>query len=309
MGWWLWVTMAWAGSGPWVPGTGSGSLYLGVSGQQFRRLTGTLNGQPQDLEVGEGLAQVSAQGVLTYGIAPRVELEASLPAHFIHVLREDADLCMVLGDEACDPVRTVGTLRSHVKWLVLDEVSGAPLSLSVGGVARLGALVAPHRDKLTNAGEGTIDGGALLSLGKSGALGQGGYWSAYTDVVGLYRVPNTTSFPLLAGDRSVPGSEMHAVTDVLFAPKGLVAFGPAASFLWRPSGVDYGSIQLADIDRFSALRVAHLAAGAKVIFRDPVDNAIVVGLYRTVWAMNNPADQFTVSLGVSLNRIFDREER
>lgn len=308
MGWmWLWLSMAWAGSGPWVPGSGSGSLYLGVSGQQLRTLQGTINGESQTLDVGEGIAQIHGQGVLTYGIAPRVELEASLPVHFIHVLREDSTLCQVLGTGSCDPVHTVGTFGSHVKWLVVDEVSGAPLSVSVGAVARFGGLVAPTRDRLTNAGEGTIDGGALLSLGKSGAMGQG-YWTVYGDVKGLYRVPNTTTYPMLQGDRSAPGSELHVNADALFAPKGTVAFGPSATLLYRPSGVDYGSIQLGDVDRFGALRVGQLAAGAKVIFRDPLDNAFVVGVARTVWAMNNPADQLTVSVGVALNRIFDREE-
>jgi hypothetical protein len=305
MSWLWWMAMAWAGSGPWVPGNGSGSLYLGVDGQQIRSLSATIDGQRQTLEVGEGLASVNLSGVLTYGIAPNVEVEATVPVNFIHALRDDAPLCGILGADACEPTHTVGVLSSHLKWLVVDEVVGAPLSVAVGGLVRFGGLVAQQRDRLTNAGEGTLDGGGLLSLGKSGAMGEG-YWTVYGDIKGLYRVPNTQSYPLLRGDRAVPGAELHAAVDALFAPKGTVAFGPSTTLLWRPAGVDYGEVVLADIDRFGALRVTSLAAGGKLIFRDAADNAIVFGLARTVWAQNNPADQLSVSLGIALNRLFDR---
>ena len=307
MSWLLWMAFAMAGSGPWVPGTGSGSVYLGVSGQQVRRLAQTVDGQRATVDVGEGLAAVQFQGIATYGIAPRVEVELGAPVEFIHVNRQDVDLCTVLGVDACEPTHTVGVIKSHVKWLVADEVVGAPLSVAVGGVARFGGLVAQTRHRLTNAGEGTLDAGGLLSLGKSGAMGSG-YWTVYGDVLGLYRVPNTTRYPMQTGDRAAPGSELHAALDALLAPKATVAFGPSFGLLWRPGGVDFGEVVIADVDRFGALRVTQLSAGGKVIFRDAVDNAIVLGVSRTVFAQNNPADTLQISLGIALNRIFDREE-
>ena len=62
-------------------------------------------------------------------------------------------------------------------------------------------------------------------------------------------------------------------------------------------------------DSFGALRVTQLAAGGKLIFRDTIDNAIVLGVARTVFAQNNPADQLSISLGIALNRLFDKPQR
>jgi hypothetical protein len=297
---WLWISTAIAGSGPWVPGSGSGSLYVGADAQQFRMLSAT-NGRQL---LGEGVHQFSLTGVLSYGVGPRAEVEVVLPVHFAHANRVDTDLCADLGPGSCDPTHTVGTIRSHLKVLVADEVSGAPLSVSVAGVVRFGALVAQFRDRLTNVGEGTIDGGGKLSFGKSGALGEG-YWSTALDTTALYRVPNTVRYPLEQGERSAPGSELHVETDTFFAPRRIVAIGPSANLLWRPQGVDFADIVVEDIDRFSALRVTQLNVGAKLIFRDTRDNAFVVGAFRTVYAMNNPSDQIGVSVGMSISRLFD----
>jgi len=303
----LWaMSTAWGGSGPWVPGSGSGSVYLGLDGQQFARVGSGSGAQREVLDVGEGVNLLSAQGIVTYGIAPRAEVEARLPYHFHHVNREDAALCAGLGEDGCAPTHTAGVIYSHLKVLVADEVSGAPVSVSVGALSRFGGLVHGTRHRLTNAGEGTIDGGGFVSVGRSGGLGKG-YWTVFGDVGGQVRVPNTRSYPNQQGSRPVPGSELFGSLEALFAPQRRVSFGPAANLLWRPAGVDFAEIRLADPDRFGALRVTHVAAGAKLIFRDPHDNAFVFGLHRTVLAVNNPSDQFGISVGVALNRLFDAE--
>jgi len=300
----LWAATAWGGAGPWVPGSGSGSVYLGVEGQQFQKVASGAGADRRVFDVGEGVNQVVAQGIVTYGIASRAEVEARLPFHFHHVNREDAALCPGLGPDGCAPTHTPGVLYSHLKVLVLDEVSGAPLSLSVGGLARFGGLVHGTRHRLTNAGEGTIDGGGFLSLGRSGALGSG-YWTVFGDLGGRYRVPNTRSYPNQQGSRAVPGSELFGSVELLVAPQRVVSVGPAVTYLWRPAGVDYAQVDLSDPDRFGALRVTHVSAGAKLIFRDPNDNAFVFGVSRTVYAVNNPPDSFGISVGVALNRLFE----
>jgi len=302
IGWWLWA-MAFGGSGPWVPGSGSGSLYLGADVQQFKKISTTTANGREPSELGEGINQFTTTGIVSYGVAPRAEVEVVVPVHFTHANRADADLCGALGADACAQTRTVGVIQGHLKVLVADELSGSPLSASVAGVVRFGSLVAEYRDRLTNVGEGTLDGGAKLSLGKSGALGEG-YWSTSLDATGLYRVPNTQQYPLQQGDRSAPGSELLVNLDSFFAPKRVVAFGPSANWLWRPSGTDFDEIELADVDRFAALRVMQLNVGAKLVFRDTRDNAFVVGAFRTVHAVNNPSDQIGVSVGMVLNQVF-----
>lgn len=305
---WLWCGLATAGSGPWVPGSGSGSLYLGADAQQYRKLSATRDGTRESNALGEGINQFSLTGVLTYGVTPRAEVEVILPVHFSHANREDAPLCVNLGEGACDETNSVGTIQSHLKVLILDEFAGAPLSASVAGVVRFGAFTAGTRDRLTNVGEGTLDGGVKLGLGKSGALGEG-YWSTSLDTTFLYRVPNTLRYPLQTGDRAVPGSELHVHTDTFLSPKRVVAIGPSVNWLWRPQGTDLGEIVTSDVDRFGALRVMQLNAGAKLVFRDTLDNAFVVGAFRTVYAINNPRDQIGLSVGIALNRLFDPSRR
>ena len=48
---WLWCGLATAGSGPWVPGSGSGSLYLGADAQQYRKLSSTVDGVRESDEI------------------------------------------------------------------------------------------------------------------------------------------------------------------------------------------------------------------------------------------------------------------
>jgi len=298
---------AWAGAGPWVPGSGSGSLYVGLDGQQFQKVASGTGASRRVLDVGEGVSLVTAQGIVTYGIASRAEVEVRLPYHVNHVNRDDAALCAGLGADGCAPTQTVGVVYSHLKVLVADEVSGAPASLSVGALARFGGLVHPHRHRLTNAGEGTLDGGGFVSVGRSGGLGQG-YWTVHADVAAMYRVPNTRRFPNQLGDRAVPGSELFGTVEGFGSPRRVVSVGPSVTWLWRPEGVDFGDIDPVDPDRFGSLRVATVTAGVKLLFRDPHDNAFVFGVSRTVLAVNNPPDQIGLSVGVALNRLFDRAE-
>lgn len=306
MTWLTWlVGMATAGSGPWVPGSGSGSLYLGADAQQIHTLQATVGGERTTSDVDEGLNQLNFTGVATYGVAPRAEVEVVVPVQFVHTNREDGPLCTALGPGSCDRTRGVGTISSHIKVLVADELAGAPVSASIAGVVRFGALTAETRSRLTNIGEGTLDGGAKLSLGKSGALGEG-YWSSSLDSTFLYRVPNTRSFPGQRGDAVAPASDLLFNLDSFFAPKRAVAVGPSANLLWRPGGLDFDEVDLTDVDRFAALRVAQLNVGGKLVFRDTRDNAFVLGVFHTAWAVNNPADQVGVSVGMVLSHIFDR---
>jgi len=297
------VGLALAGSGPWVPGSGQGNLYLGADVQQFRSITSIAEGQRSATEIGEGLNQLNAGAVLSYGLTARLEAELSLSAHWIHPLREDANVCVALGQGSCDPTNTVGAPRAHLKWLIADELSGAPLSFAVAGVARVGAWVAPFRDRLTNAGEGTLDGGGRISIGKSGGLADGS-WSASVDSTLLARSPNTRRFPRGEGERSVPGAEWTTSTEVFLAPTPGWGVGPSAQLFWRPSGVDFDELAVDDPDRFGALRVMQLNVGGKFLVRDLRGNSFIVGVHRTAHAVNNPSDQWGFSAGVTLKSLF-----
>ena len=76
--------------------------------------------------------------------------------------------------------------------------------------------------------------------------------------------------------------------------------------LWRPSGYDVedilGSAALAtDVDRWAALSVTSLRVGAKAIVRSSERVDLVAGVLATAYAVNNPSDVLSVSLGLSVH--------
>jgi hypothetical protein len=308
--WVLWMALALAGTGPWVPGTGVANVYIGLEGDQFNNLATPTDPGRQTIAVGEGISTITGSGTLTYGVAPRLEVELRIPYSASHANREDAAACLDLGLDACDTTHTVGVIEANVKGLLLDEVAGAPLSLALGGIVRYGGLAAPFRARLTNAGEGTTDLGGKLSAGRVGALGgSGGYGSASVDLYYLHRIPNTRSFPLQMGSRRVPGDDVAVTFEAFFSPRGTVAFGPAVSAQHRLSGLNFTEIEFSDPDRLGALRTTLVSGGLKALVRDNRNNVFVVSLWHTLYGVNNPTDQLIVSVGISLNDVLRKRNR
>lgn len=302
---WSWWFVAQA-AGPWVPGAGRTSVYLGVEGQRFNRVAAYSDDGVDNVRVGEGINTLTAVGVVQHGLGTRAALELVVPFHHGHASRPDVQLCADLGLDACRETNVVGVIEAEVKGLVLDELSGAPFSLAAVGEVRFGALAAKARSRLTGPGVGTMDLGVIGAIGRSGALGARGYYSLSLDLGWRYRVPHTTTYPLLNGDEVVPASEFHGDLQALFAPVPSVALGPSVLTLIRPWGRDFGAIEPTDIDRFSSLRVGDIRVGAKVILKDPAGNAFVLSVHRTVWAWNNPSDTLSVGAGVNLVNPFKR---
>ncbi len=276
------VQLAQAG-GPWVPGEGSAAIYVGSNAQRIDQLAlsdGSL------VDVGEGLSKFYVQGIVTYGLTARTALELDVPWARVWAHREEAQTCLDLsaavGHPSCSPTQGIGIISLRGRTRVLDELGGAPVTVSIGGEVRHGDLTAATRDKLTNLGEGTFDFGPTLSVGRTGSLGKG-YYYAFVDSGYRYRLPLTER-----NDVAIPGWEVQGEADVAFVPDGIFGIGPA--FLWfaRPNGVDFEKTDLTDEDRFSMLRVTNLSAGAKVLVRSSERSTLVVSVLRTVYARNNP---------------------
>ncbi|MCA9569389.1 MAG: hypothetical protein KC656_16190 [Myxococcales bacterium] len=307
----LLVQHASAGNGPWVPGQGQLQMYAGVDAQRFERVKAYgLPDGPAEVTVGGGVSSFRGVLDLTYGIASRTEVELVLPVQHAWAAHPEQDLCVAFGLGACRPTTSVGVVETRAKVLLLDEVSGAPLSVAVGGVLRFGGLTAGTRERFTNAGEGTTDFGIRLSAGRSGALG-GGYYVTNLDLQGLYRVPNSRTFPNLAGDLTVPGPEVAAGLDLLVAPRQSVALGPTVGVSARPMGLDIGEMLadgVTDVDRFTSLNYAQARAGGKLVLQDPSYNSVTFSVVQAFYARNNPIDTLSFSAGVSLSNLL-RSER
>lgn len=296
------LSTALAGSGPWVVGEGQGTVYVGIESQRLTRLAIIDNGVRDVVDVGEGIVTFGVKAVGTVGLTRRVELQGVLPYYRVQATRPDHPLCLDLGAsvgrEACETTSSLGVIELRGKVLLVDEFFGGPLSLAVGPELRSGAFTLATRERITNVGEGDLDAGGFVSLGRTGALGEQGYWSAYVELLGRYRFPVRRVFPDSLGGRPVPGPELSAVAEWIVAPSRRVAFGPAASSLLRPLGFDWGEVDLSDPDRFGALRVFHVRVGGTLAVRGPRDVVLTATVLRTVFAQNNPTDVLSISAGL-----------
>jgi hypothetical protein len=293
---------AWGSSGPWVPGPGETQVFVGGDAQRFGRLKITdENGDDVVIDVDEGISAIDLKGIASYGILGKFEIEASAAAYHVYANRSDGAVCNeVLGAGSCKTTDSIGILTFRGKGLLLDELAGSPISFALGAEVRHGAFTAADRERVTNTGEGTLDTGAFLDVGRVGGIGSDGSWAAYMELGGRYRFPNTTSFASADGSDkvSVPGNEWFGQVDFLVSPTFPIAFGPEIAGLWRPSGLAWYEDNLADEDRFGALKVALVRAGGKIIVRNRSGTAFVVSALGTVFAWNNPSDIFLVSMGV-----------
>ncbi|MEM6928552.1 MAG: hypothetical protein AAF602_16570 [Myxococcota bacterium] len=286
-----------AGSGPWVVGEGNTSVYVGGETQRLSRLAITVDGERSVVDVGEGISSFGLKGIVTVGLTPHVELEGVLPWWRVQANRPDATLCGDIGLGACRTTTTVGVLEFRAKVLLLDELFGAPLSLAIGPEVRAGDFTLNTRERLTNAGEGGLDTGGFVSIGRTGSLRRGGYWSGFLDLLGRYRFPNTRTFPGLEGTLAVPGPEVGANAEYVIGNRRVVV-GPVATVLWRITGRDWGDIDLTDPDRFAALRVFNARVGATAVVRGAKSFSASLTVLRTVAARNNPSDVFSISAGL-----------
>lgn len=299
--WLLWAGVAQAGSGPWVVGDGQATLYLGGEAQRLTKLATTVGGERQVADVADGLSTLGLKAIGTVGLGSRFEVQAVVPWYAASISRTDDPLCAALGLGACRTTRGVGVLEARAKGLLVDEYFGSPLSLAIGGELRAGQLTADTRERITNLGEGTTDLGGFLTVGRTGSIGST-YWSASLEGLGRYRLPNTDNFPQGTGDRRVPGPELGFVAQVLAGPGTRMSIGPVAYGLFRPWGLDFGEVDLTDVDRFSALAVSNVRVGGTAVIRARADLAATVSVLGTAAARNNPTDAVSVSVGIQVDR-------
>jgi hypothetical protein len=302
--WLWWLGIAQAGSGPWIVGEGATSLYFGGESEQFHTLRYDA-GDDGTLEVGEGITKFGLKAIATVGLGPRIDLQFVLPWYNVQAKRPDAELCTVLGLSACATTRGIGLLEARGKGLLLDEFFGAPVSVATGFELRIGQFTLPTRERLTNLGVGTTDVGVFASIGRSGGLGNG-TWSAYLEGIGRYRVPTTQHYPHNTGTRAVPGSEVEASTQILVGPSPRFSIGPVVYALYRPEGREFEALDLTDPDRFAALRIGNVRVGGVAVVRSQGDVSASISVLRTVYAYNNPNDNFLVSIGMQVDTRFRR---
>ena len=284
----LLVLPCFAGSGPWVLSEGETSIFLGAEAQRFDRLALSSGmGASDVIDTDDGIESTLVKGVVSHGIRKGVELELDVPWARVEANRPDGPVCASLGAATCSRTQGLAPVGVQVKGLVLDELYGAPVSMSVAATGRFGQWTGPRRSRVTNLGEGTTDLGAAVALGRSGGLGQG-FWSAHVDTEWRYRLSNIAD-----ASPSVPGYEIIIDAEALGGARSWWSLGPTLSWFERPQGIDVEDLlsdpELAvDIDRFARLRVRNVRVGGKLLIRSSERTTLALGGFATAAAVNNP---------------------
>jgi hypothetical protein len=288
------ASTAHAGSGPWVVSPGDVNLYAGTEYQRITELVVHDEGEEVDVvQVDDGLETFGVKAIASYGLRERIELELEVPWYRVEANRTAGAVCTSLALQACETTEGIGVVRTQVKGLVLDELAGSPVSLSVAGVLRFGALTSDTRARLTNLSEGTTDVGGVLAVGRSGGLGDG-FWSAWASAGWRHRFPNAKR-----GGVAVPGGEFTSDADLLGGLRSWWSVGPSVSLLYRPNGYDFVALDAASPDRFGELRILSTRVGGKLILRSNERVSVVASAHKAVVVRNNPTP-LSIGLGLSV---------
>lgn len=303
------VPVAFAGDGPWVAGNGNASVYLGVEGQRLERLdVRDGEGGGDIIDVDSGISTFGLKVVGSVGIKDRMEVEMTLPWYYIRANRKDGPVCTSLGLSACQDTQGVGVVSVRAKGTVVDEFYGAPVTFSLGLETRFGQFTSGTRSRITNMGEGTLDFGLTAAVGRRMSMGSKGYWTGYVEGIARYRLSNTRQYTGLDGEAlAVPGYELGATAKALFGWNPNVGIGPEIGLYSRPLGLDFGDLNLTDVDRFSALRVFNMRVGVQVLLRVNERVSFSGSIHKVVYARNNPYTT-VVSLGISHFGLLDKRK-
>ncbi len=290
----MWITTALAGDGPWALQPGASSAYFGTYQQRFRKVDTTGGGESLE----DGVVTNAFTGVVTLGLADRVEVEAGASFARSRHLDPASLACTRPGrpEDFCDLSQGLNATQLSVKGLLLDEAQLRPLSVALSGRFRSTDWVNGARGRLTALGEGQSDVGAVLSAGRTATLGGRGWYRVSADVGYWYRFA-------LALEPKVPGDDIQANLAALVSPTGPWAIGPNLDLLYRLQGTDLSmDVDLSSPNGFASLQVAQLKAGGTASISGSQGLTVSASAYGTLWAMNNPTDAYVVAVGVGYYR-------
>ena len=292
----LWVSAgAVAGVGPWTIGAGDRSVFLSASYHQWSALSGSTP-EFRSFDLGTSITRTQLDAIVSYGLWSSAEIELAAGLAYGAVTRRDAPLCSDLPLAPCEEVFGLVPTSGRLKVRLLDELAGAPFTLTTGPVARLGSYTRPTRVHLTQIGEGQTDLGGFVSLGRSGSIGGGWSFAGFVEGGAVARLP---AAKLGAGQKGKgPGPEVSSAAQLLVIPRHEVAVGADVRWVERPVGHDFETTDVADPDRFSSLAVRRVEVGGSLLLRSIDRVSVVLSGQRVVHAKNNPADRWTVSIGV-----------
>ena len=285
---WLLTTMAWAGDGPWTLGPRQTNLYLGMD---YFRYESFRDGDG-DLTTFGGLAATGFTGIVTRGIARNVEVEVRVPFERVRAVDPEGEFCTDgPRRDWCEASAGLGDLFVLTKFRFLDESNLKPVSASIGLAVRTGEFYSERRGRLTTLGDGQTDVGGIASVGRVGNTGQGWYQVSATAYY-WHRFPHD------AGPPRIPADELGGEVTALISPTGRFALGPVAVGFTKLGGFDIEDAPFDTLNGFASLQGSQVKVGGKLGIFGQDGVTLSASVFATVFAINNPSDTLSVSVGL-----------
>lgn len=270
---------------------GAYNVYLGVSHGKWSQFRA--NGDPSNLP-----APVTDKGVTAYyavGVSDRMDIGLNIPVQQTS-MGEGAPSGEMYAS-------TTGLAATSVNSRILIAREGDALPLTISGIGsfRVGSYHAETRDRLTNIGEGSIDFGAGLLLGRVLLAGPGTLW---IEAGGQYwrRIPASFGTTI----DKYPGDDITYSSEVGYSFHPKVGVAAVVDGYQRLSGVDYPALAndstIPVEEQWTALRGAQMKAGGKLNFYATEKFTVSSSYLTAVSAVNNPIDERVIGFGVSYYR-------
>ena len=230
---------------------------------------------PDDERVSGGISTTA----LGRGLTDRVDIQLILPLRYASLTNHE-------------PVVGFGQIELASKVMLIQE-GLAPLTMSLRPAIRIGSLHAQARGEIHNIGEGSLDTGIGIALGRFSFLDTGFYWFDM-GVRYWHRIP--ASFDMT----DPPFPEISYDINVGFTSNSIFGFGVSAAGLQRLGGNDFPDLDgVSDIDKWASLRAVQLKAGIKGFYYLSEKITIDLTTMGTVFAQNNPLNEVFVGIGIN----------
>lgn len=270
---------------------GAYTVYLGASHSKWSQYRA--NGDPSDLP-----APVIDKGLTAYyavGLSDRMDIGLNIPIQQTS-MGEGAP-----SGEMFETTTGLAAASASSRVLIAREGGTLPFTLSGIGSFRVGSYHAETRDRLTNIGEGSIDFGAGLLMGRVLLAGSGTLWIELGGQY-WYRIP--ASFG--SGEDKYPGDDISYSSEIGYSFHPKVGVAAVIDGYQRLSGVDYPALandsSIPPEEQWTALKGAQTKVGGKLNVYATDRITVSSSFLAAVSAVNNPVDEKVIGLGVSYYR-------
>ncbi|MCB9670038.1 MAG: hypothetical protein H6734_11240 [Alphaproteobacteria bacterium] len=293
------LATALAGDGPWTLAAGDTNVFVGVTSLRFTGFNDGVERTPIALPT--AIVATDLRAVVTRGLVRGVEAEAQVPWRHVRATQSESPGCTTDAPrpDFCVTSKGLADVVLKVKGRLLDEAALRPLTVSLALATRIGEAYADERGRLTKRGDGQVDVGAQLSLGRTGALGSQGWYQVAATGSYFYRFPHQ---PAVDDQPKIPSDEVGGDGGFVVSPRGWWSVGPLVTHFSKLRGYNVTAAPLATLDGFASLYGHQTKVGGRIGIHSADGFTVSISGLATVFALNNPYDTTAISVGVGWYR-------